>query len=65
MKIMLSIIFVTGLALTFWGCVAYVEPDGYYGDRHYYESPRYRYYYYDYGYPYGRGQYYRFRGRKH
>lgn len=64
MKIMLSIIFVIGLVLALWGCIAYVEPNGYYGQRHYYyEYPSYRYYYYDYGYPYGHGNYYRFKRR--
>ncbi len=53
MKIMLSIIFVICLALALWGCVAYIEPDGYYGHR--------PYYYYEY--PYGHGQYYRFKRR--
>ncbi len=58
----LGIIYFMGLLLALCGCVATIQPDGYYYDRgYYYEYPRYRYYYYDYGYPYGHGYYYRFR----
>ncbi|MEW6585454.1 MAG: hypothetical protein AB1442_07545 [Nitrospirota bacterium] len=67
MKIVLSIVFVIGTIIATCGCVATIEPDGYYGNRHYYyyDYPRYRYFYYDYGYPYRHGHYYRFRGGRH
>jgi len=62
MRKSLGIIFIVGMVLALYGCIAEVRPAGYYDRPYYYGYPSYRYYYYDYGYP--QSNYYYFRGHK-
>jgi hypothetical protein len=66
MRKSLSIIFIVGILLALYGCIAEIRPEGYYYNRpYYYGYPSYRYYYYDYGYPEGRYYYFRHKHRGH
>jgi len=63
MRKSIGIIFIVGMLLALYGCIAEVRPAGYYSRPYYSGYPSYRYYYYDDGYPHGRDYYFRHRRR--